>query len=55
MARLATGSLSEREVRDLVGWNGRDDGDTASASLVDGLVADGLVERCADGRLRLPR
>jgi A/G-specific adenine glycosylase len=55
MARLATGPMSEAEVPALVGWTGRDHGDTESASLVDGLVADGLVERCDDGRLRLPR
>ena len=56
----ATGIRPERtgdpaEVRDLVRSNGRDDGDNASPHRFDGLVADGLVERCADGRLRLPR
>ena len=55
MAALAAGTVAEVEVGAVVGWTDRDDVDAACASLVDGLVTDGLVERHGAGLLRLPR
>ncbi len=55
MAALAAGTVAEAEVGAVVGWSDRDDVDAACASLVDGLVTDGLVERHGAALLRLPR